>query len=57
MDQKTLASYLPGYYTNQLIAKLATLSDDIAVDDGWSISSTLFQKTVKQLEVIREVVL
>ena len=57
MNQKTLASYLPGYYTNQLIAKLATLSDDIAVDDGWSIPSTLFQKTVKQLEVIREVVL
>ena len=34
---------------------LVTLSDDIVVDDGWSIPSTLFQQTVKQLEFIWEV--
>ena len=38
------------------MAMLVTLSDDIVVDDGWSIPSTLFQQFVKQLEVVRKVV-
>ena len=38
------------------MAKLAILSDDTVVHDEWSIPSTFFQQTVKQLEIIREVV-
>lgn len=36
---------------------MALLSDDIVVDDEWSIASTFPPKTVGQLEVIRELVL
>ena len=36
---------------------VAILSDDISMgDDGWSIPATFLEQTVKQLEVIREVV-
>ena len=38
------------------MAKLAILSDDAVVHDEWSIPSTFVQQTVKQLEIIREVV-
>ena len=37
--------------------KAAILSDDIAVYDGWSIPSTFPQRTVKQLEIIQELLL
>ena len=37
--------------------RVAILSDDIAVDDGWSITSTFLEKTVKQLVTIWEGVL
>ena len=33
------------------------LSDEIIVDDQWSIPSTFLQQTVKQLEIVWEVVL
>ena len=33
------------------------LSDDIVVNDGWSIQLILLQQTVKQPEVIQEVIL
>ena len=33
------------------------LSDEIIVDDQWSIPSTFLQQTVKKLEIIWEVVL
>ena len=36
--------------------KVAILSDGIIVDDGWSEPWTFLQQTVKQFEVIREVV-
>ena len=35
---------------------IANSQDDIVVDDGWSIPSTVFRQTVKLLEVIQEVV-
>ena len=38
------------------MAKLAILSDDAVVHDEWSIPSKFVQQTVKQLEIIREVV-
>ena len=38
------------------MGKLAILSDDAVVHDEWSIPSTFVQQTVKQLEIIREVV-
>ena len=38
------------------MAKLAILSDDAVVHDEWSMPSTFVQQTVKQLEIIREVV-
>ena len=37
--------------------KEALLSNDIVVDDGWSIPSIFSQQTVKQLEVTQEVFL
>ena len=37
--------------------KETLLSDDIVVDDGWSIPSIFSQQTVKQLEVTQEVFL
>ena len=37
--------------------KVAIISDNVVVNDGWNISPTFLQQTVKQLEVIREVVL
>ena len=36
---------------------VAILSDDISINNGWSIPATFLEQTVKQLEVIREVVL
>ena len=36
--------------------KVAILSGDIAVNDGWSIPTTFPQQTVKQLEVTQNVV-
>ena len=33
------------------------LSDEIIVDNQWSIPSTFLQQTVKQLEIVWEVVL
>ena len=36
--------------------KVAILSDDIVVNDGWSIPTTFPQQTVKQLEVTQNVV-
>ena len=37
--------------------KVALLSDDIDVDDAWSIPSTFPQQSVKQIEVIQDWVL
>ena len=37
--------------------KAAVISDDVVVDDGWSVTSVFLQQTVKQVEVIREAVL
>lgn len=36
--------------------KVAILSGDIAVNDGWSIPTTFPQKTIEQLEFTQEVV-
>ena len=36
---------------------MSVLSDDVIVNDRWIIPSTFLQQTVKQLEVIWEVVL
>ena len=40
-----------------MVATFTYLLDDIIVDDEWSIPSTFLQQTVKQIEVIRKVVL
>ena len=37
--------------------KIAILLDNVVVNDGWSITRTFLQKTVKQPKVIGEVVL
>ena len=37
--------------------KVVLISDDVAVDDGRSIPSSFPQQTVKQVEIIQEVVL
>ena len=52
-NHKILATVLPNYLTiNHSVA-----IDDVVVNNGWSIPSAFLQQTVKQVEVIQEVVL
>ena len=48
---------IPIYIFSATSHKVAILSDDVIVDDRWIIPSIFLQQNVKQLEVIREVVL
>ena len=48
---------IPIYTFSAISHKVAILSDDVIVDGRWIMPSIFLQQTVKQLEVIREVVL
>lgn len=53
LDSSESQNITTGYISH----KVAILLDDIADDDWWSVPATFLWKTLKLLEVIREVVL
>ena len=56
-DRRTCLIKITKYYHWILSHKVATLLDNIAIDDGWSVPATFLEQTVKKPDVIREAVL